>query len=105
MRRPKIISEISRAIKDFAPEAKSILYGSEARGDAREGSDIDLLILLPDSYEGEKFFDRQMAISSMLYSISLKFNVDISPLILMPKIFHQRKTPFTVNIANEGIEL
>jgi predicted nucleotidyltransferase len=42
------IDEIVRRIAErFAPE-KIILFGSHARGDAREDSDIDLLVLFAD---------------------------------------------------------
>ena len=41
MRRPQIIERIRKAVGQVAPDAKAILYGSEARGDARPDSDID----------------------------------------------------------------
>lgn len=41
MRRPQIIERIRKALGQVAPDAKAILYGSEARGDARPDSDID----------------------------------------------------------------
>lgn len=89
----------------FAPEAKAILYGSQARGDAREDSDIDLLILLPDSCQGKSFVRKKLDISGKLYDLSLALGVNISPLILLHSVFYARKTPFTVNVINEGIEL
>ena len=100
-----VISKIKEALHVFAPEAKTILYGSQARGDAHDDSDIDLLILLPDSYEGKKFVNRKLDISGLLYDLSLSLGVEISPLILIPRVFYARKTPFTINVINEGIEL
>ena len=46
MKRPQIISAIKEAMKSFQPLVTTILYGSEARGEAHPDSDIDLLILV-----------------------------------------------------------
>lgn len=43
-------------IKKYAPHAKIILYGSRARNDAREGSDIDIALDM-----GEKINDIVMS--------------------------------------------
>lgn len=41
--------EIAQRIQGAAPEAESVLlFGSRARGDAREDSDVDLVVLVPD---------------------------------------------------------
>lgn len=100
-----ILSNIKQVLKTAAPDASAILYGSQARGDARRDSDVDLLILLPDKYDGAEFVKRKLDISGRLYELSLSLGIDISSLILVPKVFFARETPFTRNVMKEGIAL
>lgn len=100
-----IISKIKETLVSIAPEAKTYIYGSQARGNARPDSDIDLLILLPDSYNGAEFVKKKLDISGCLYDLSLSLGIEISPLVLVPKVFFARKTPFTVNVLNDRIEI
>lgn len=101
----EIIGKIKDCVASVAPDAKTILYGSQARGDARPDSDVDLLILLPDTYTGKAFVQKKFSISDRLYDLSLDLGIEISPLVIVNNVFYARKTPFTVNINNEGIEL
>ena len=43
-----------RIAREFQPQ-KIILFGSHARGDANEDSDVDLLIILP--FEGKSYYE------------------------------------------------
>lgn len=104
MKRPHIVKQISQAIHRVAPTAETILYGSEARGDARSDSDIDVLILL----DGEKRdFKHEDELAGKLYDIELATGVLISPMIMPRKQWENRpfKTPFYINVMNEGIKI
>ena len=104
MKRPEIVRQIQQTMRQTEPSATTILYGSEARGDARADSDIDLLILL----EGDKRdLKRESLISGALYDLELSTGVLISPMIMPRKQWENRpfKTSFYINVMNEGIWL
>ena len=104
MRRPDIVKQISQTIHKMEPMATTLLYGSEARGDASPNSDIDLLILLDGDRRDLK---RENALSGELYEIELKSGVQISPMIMLKTQWENRpfKTPFYLNVMNEGVRL
>ncbi len=104
MRRTEVVNQISKAIRKVAPTATAILYGSEARGDARSDSDIDVLILLDGDKRDLKHEDM---LSGELYEIELATGVLISPTIMICKQWENRpfKTPFYINVMNEGIRI
>lgn len=104
MNRKNVVGQISRAIRDVEPTAIAILYGSEARGDARDDSDIDVLILL----DGEKMdLRREMRITGPLNEIEWRTGVLVSPMVMLRKKWENMpfKTPFYVNVMNEGIRI
>lgn len=104
MRRTAIVNQISEAIHRIAPTATAILYGSEARGDAKPDSDIDVLILLDGDHMD---WDVRDSVAYPLYDIEWATGVSISPMIILKKDWENRpfKTPFYINVMNEGIRI
>lgn len=105
--RKEVVKKISEAIRKTGLKCKAYLYGSEARGESRPDSDFDVLVLLPDNNEEGTFSKRQSAISGSLYEVWdwFDFKYEISPLILPESVWNKRRTPFTINVTNDRIEL
>lgn len=87
-------------MQENAPGASVILYGSYARGDYNEESDIDLLILL-DKDNVTRADERK--ISHSLYDIELQIGTIISPMVYSKHAWTtHRVTPFYENLNREG---
>lgn len=53
-----LISEAGRRLAEAAPDARIILFGSRARGQARPDSDLDLLVVEPELRSRREEFGR-----------------------------------------------
>lgn len=84
---------------------KIILYGSCARGQWSDESDIDIMLLIDDSEENIKKYD--IEISKIVFDLSLKHNVLLSVILKNYKQFskYQEALPFYRNVHEEGIEI
>jgi len=82
---------------------KLILFGSQARNDAEEGSDIDVLIILKDKEINAVQEIRK--ITDLVSSLSLEFNEVISCVFVSEKRYLNEKSPLILNVRKEGIIL
>ena len=104
MNRKEIEKKAGEVIRSIEPDAEIILFGSEARGDARPDSDIDLLVLL----SGDKMsLDRESEVCGLLFLLEGQTGVSISPKIYLKKLWKNRPyvTPFYSNVMREGIAI
>ncbi|EEB73878.1 nucleotidyltransferase domain-containing protein [Thermococcus sp. AM4] len=75
------------------PVEEVILFGSYARGDHDEESDIDVLIV------GDVDFDGLMEVVT---DILLEYGELISPIVLKPEEFRKRRDSFIRTVLSEG---
>ncbi|MDE7476634.1 MAG: nucleotidyltransferase domain-containing protein [Lachnospiraceae bacterium] len=82
-----------------------ILYGSYARGDFRQDSDIDIMILLDMSDLDLKVYGQRL--SYMTYDFNLDHDLDIKPIAKSEAHFMKWVVnyPFYENIQKEGVLL
>ncbi|RJS79011.1 nucleotidyltransferase domain-containing protein [Methanophagales archaeon] len=97
-----ILEKVKKSLKKtYGKQLKGIiLFGSYARGDSTEGSDIDIIVLLERMEdpvaEKEKFFDA-------IWQLDLKYDTVISVLPFDEYQFKMRRLPVILNAKKEGI--
>jgi len=100
MNPPKIERAIEALRELLAREPRvrsAILYGSCARGTAREDSDIDVLILVSGG--------RVERLRDSIHDIESAFDVAVSPIILRPDDVDRLDRQFLDSVLREGIPL
>ena len=84
---------------------KVILYGSYARGDFEQNSDVDIMILLDVSESDLKSYSQKLFY--MTYDFNLDNDLDIKPIAKSEAHFIKwiENYPFYANIHKEGVIL
>ncbi len=98
----KVLNELKKEVlRIYGENVDSIiLYGSRARGDAREDSDIDILVVLKNDFNYSEMLRRS---SDLVASLSLENNVVISRAFAKKADYEKRQTPFLMNVRREGV--
>lgn len=102
MRREYIIDAIRSGLSKVRTSIEVRLYGSEARGEAHDGSDIDLLILVT---KDKVTLQDELEITAPLYDIELQTGVLINTLILPKNEWGRIITPFYENVMRDAIAI
>jgi predicted nucleotidyltransferase len=82
-----------------------ILYGSYARGDYSDSSDVDIMILLNLTEEEIKGYRHRL--SEYTYDFYMTYDIDIKPIAKSREHFMKwvENYPFYSNVNREGVKL
>lgn len=85
--------------------SKVILYGSYARGDFHDNSDVDVMVLVKISPEEIEKIEE--SVFDLAFDIEMEYGIHISPIIKNEDQFEYwvDVLPFYRNVRNEGIEI
>ncbi len=97
-----ILSELRRRFESLYGErlAQMVLFGSQARGDAADGSDIDVLVVLRGSVEPGEEIARTGEVTAEL---SLQYDVVVSCVYISADRYSAEQSPLLLNVRREGV--
>lgn len=100
-----ILKEFEQCMRNVFKEdfCKILVYGSYARGDYNENSDVDVMILVNTPLEKiNSYYDQ---VSDCAFDFMMKYGVDISPVIKNVEHFNYWKDdlPYYHNVLKEGV--
>ena len=99
----QILENIRTLKRQILPNDRMILFGSQARGDARPDSDWDLLVLL--NKEKRSFIEDYDEYGYPFSEIGDKHRACVSVIIYSKKDWETHPSIFRYNVEREGIEI
>lgn len=79
---------------------KVLLFGLQARGDAREDSDVDVLVVLKDDHL--HLFEEQLVLSDINWKLTKKYGALLNTVVTDSQSYYAAREPLFQQIAKEG---
>ena|SRR5215212_7271401 len=100
----QILAELRHRLEQlYGPRlVKLVLFGSQARGDAEPGSDIDVLVVLEGPVSPGEEIERASPVTA---SLSLEHDVVISCIYMSVARFANEGSPLLLNVRREGVTI
>ena len=97
-----LLAELKQGLaKIYGNRLKAVyLFGSYARGDYHEGSDLDVMIVL-DTYKS--YWDELVRSAELASDLSLEYDVTISRTIMTEEQWQKGDLPVLRNVRVEGV--
>lgn len=98
----KVLAELKKGLTElYGKRLKRLyLYGSYARGDHQEGSDLDILVILEDFERAPVEMERT---DELMGDLSLEYLITISPLFMREEEWLTADKPLLRNVRVEGV--
>jgi len=100
----KILTELRQALEGIYGDRLSrfILFGSQARGDAEDGSDIDVMVGLKGGFHWRQESNRLI---DKIVQWNLEYEELVSCVYVDEERFQNEKSPLLLNVRREGIPI
>ena len=97
-----VLSEMREGLEDLYGQRleRLVLCGSQARGDAGLGSDIDVLVVLRGNVSPCAEIART---SELVADVSLRHNVVVVPAFVSEDQYQREQSPLLLNVRREGV--
>jgi len=98
----RILKEIKRYLKERYGEKirKVILYGSYARGEATEDSDVDVMVVISDDLNTR---DVERYIDPFVADILLEKKELVSVIVVKESVYENEESDIIMNVHREGV--
>lgn len=102
-----IINQLREGLRHLFPQEQFdvILFGSYARNEADDGSDIDVLFLVDASRQS--IAEKNWQVGEVCADLLLEHGIVVSPIVENRAYFHSQANllPFFKNIQQEGVRI